>query len=150
MSHGGSAGQGFPATRRTAVTHGSGGIQALVPGFRMRATGAAIKDAIEDHTYTNARADGDIKEAASALPGAPSCLSHGCGIGIIFKCHRQTSRSRKTPGQIASLPARQQIRVANHTADRVNRSSAADADALQWMAQAGQLARDALDGTRGR
>src|SRR5215469_988072 len=82
--HGRAAGQGFPATTKSAGTIRSRRINHLVSDLGVSMVDAAVKFAIKDEAATNACPNGYVNKPRFVSGCAPSTLSQRCRISIIF------------------------------------------------------------------
>ncbi len=75
----------------------------------MRPTDAAVKLSVKDNPAADSGSNRHIDEPRLVLPGAPACLRHGCGIGIVFQRHLHFENASQVFHGILPAPSRKKI-----------------------------------------
>jgi hypothetical protein len=131
---GGTGGQRFPTSPKTARTLGPGWVDNMVTNLGMSHIRAAVKLPIQDDSTTDARADRHVDQSRLAFSSAPTCLPEGRSIGVVFQGHGHVERPRQIFHWVVPSPSREKINVAKCTADWVHHTGGTNADARNFAA----------------
>ncbi len=98
--------------------------------LRVRAADAAIELPVENHPDADARADGDVEQAAAAAARAPRGFPQRGGVGVVLHRHADVKQTPQIGGQRRSPPARQGAHLAIDASLGVYRAGAADSNPI--------------------